>query len=161
MSKTDQEIINGIREITKPLVVIIHGFVKSVDEAKGSCTISDVDGIYKYNVRIKAAIDEKETGMFIIPEENSSVMMARIGNSNKWQIIAYSDIKKVIYRNGKTEFIQDEKFTLKNDVASLKKVLNDLLSELKTATMGPYAFTPNIIAKFEAINTEVNQLLED
>lgn len=160
MSKTEQNIIEGIKQLGRQPVTIIPGTVKSVDESAGTCTVSDPEGVDKFNVRIKAAIDEKETGLFVIPVVESSVLIARIDESNKWYILAYTDFEKIIQKNTKCEFKIEDKFTFKNDKTALKTILNDLLEELKTATMGPYVFTPDKIAKFELINNSVNQLLK-
>lgn len=164
MSKQEQNIVNGIRQLGRQPIPVMHATVKSVDEPKQSCSVTDVDDIEIFNVRIKSVIDEKETGIVIFPSVGSSVAIARIAESNEFQVIAYSQFDKIIYKNDKTEFIQDEKFTLKNDKASLKDVLNDLISELKSAIIqtpsGAGSFSPTTTAKFDLIDNKINQLLD-
>lgn len=141
-------------------VVILPGTVKDVDEANGSCTVTDLEGIDKFEVRIKAVIDGKEKGVFIIPVVGSSVLIGRIQESNEWVILSYSEFNKIIHRQVNSEFSQADKFILKNDQTGIKSILNDLLEELQKATMGPYNYTPATVAKLTELNTKVNQLFE-
>ena len=58
--------------------------------------------------------------------------------------------------------LKADKFTLHNETIDFKTLLNELLTELKTAIIqtpaGAGNFAPQNVAKFEEINNKINQL---
>ena len=58
--------------------------------------------------------------------------------------------------------LKADNFTIHNETADFKTLLNDLITELKSAIIqtpaGPGNFAPNNVAKFEEINNKINQL---
>lgn len=174
MSKTE-EIRKAIELIGRQPVTIIPGTVKSVNESAGSCEITDQEGLVKYDVRIKAAIDDQVTGLYVIPSVGSSVLIGRIQESNEWVILAYTNFDKVIMKHESSEFVQDDDFslvnekcefrlsskiTIKNDQASIKELLNDILTTIKSATAGPYNLDPKSVADLTQHGQTVNNLFD-
>lgn len=161
MGKNDDQILKAIKELGKQPDTILSATIKEVDEAAHSCTVVNIDDLEIFNVRIKAIIDEQEKGIIPIPKVDSEVTIGRFGESNEWQILTYSEIESYAIINDKSTFKIDAKFSIKNDKASLKKIISEILSTLKTATMGPYPFTPDVIAKFESLGIDTDNLMDE
>ena len=78
-------------------------------------------------------------------------------------VVGTSELEKVeCILGGFTLKIEDGKLQLKNEQADFKTLLNDLLTELKSAIIqtpaGPGDFAPQNVAKFDEINNKINQL---
>ncbi|MEZ5195124.1 MAG: hypothetical protein R2764_01595 [Bacteroidales bacterium] len=105
----------------------------------------------------------------MLPKIGSYVVAAQISRSDAW-VAMFDEVDDITTMNhgnyrvdngGNIELIAGEKAVLKNAQTSVKDILNDLLAELKTATMGPYNFTPAVVLKLEEINLKVNQLFKE
>jgi hypothetical protein len=173
----EEQIRKSISELGRQPVVILTGTIKDVDENAATCTVIDAEDVDKYQVRIKAAVDEKETGLFVFPKVGSSVLIGRIQESNEWVILAYTDFTKLTKKQEKSTYTQDDnfafenekctlkledKFTLKNDQTALKDILNEFITEVKNAIIntpsGAGNISPVTQAKLDLIDNKINQL---
>lgn len=160
----DRELAEGIRQIGKRKTPTVAVEVVSVDKTQGTCVVKD-DGL-EYIVRLASVINENTERFYLFPKLGSSVLIASIGeDENRYYVVAYSEIESVSLRIEDTQLTIDKAGVhLQRGEVDFKSLLNDLLSELKTAVIqtpaGTGNFAPNNVAKFEEINNKINQLLQ-
>ncbi|MDY0161475.1 MAG: hypothetical protein RBR64_09045 [Bacteroidales bacterium] len=142
------------------------------------CDVTPVDGAPLKRVRLKAKLDD-ESGIVCTPADGSVVIVTMISRLDAY-ISMFSEIVKVKFLQGNTDVVlEDSKITihanelelnmegnkmnLKNSVYDLKSALNDIITEINAAIIttpaGPGAVSPTTIAKLQAINEKINQLL--
>lgn len=81
---------------------LVLGRVKEVNGA--TCSVL-IDDLALSDVRLRAVINNQETGMVITPAVGSYVMITDLSNGNKrdWAVLMYSEIDKVEFNSGKNE----------------------------------------------------------
>lgn len=143
MSRKTAELINAFRKLAHTETVIIPGTVQEVDEKKGTLIVQTTEGLNIEDVRLRAVIGDND-GVMVIPQAKSSVLMARINNSNNFVVISVEKVDKIKY------FLPDKYLEMDKDGLqvsagndTLKKCLDDLLDEIITiyAPMNKAAFT--------------------
>nr|DAU26250.1 MAG TPA: hypothetical protein [Caudoviricetes sp.] len=135
--------------------------VTSVDEENQTADVEPLDGSSPiYDVYL--VVDMEQGGFYLQPKVGSLVCVAFIGKETAI-IVGSSALDKVeCTSEGFSLKIENGKIQIKNEQANFKKLLNDLLTELKGAIIqtpsGPGNFAPQNVAKFEEINNKINQL---
>ena len=136
--------------------------VTSVDEENQTADVEPLDGSSPiYDVYL--VVDMEQGGFYLQPKVGSLVCVAFIGKETAI-VVGSSALDKVeCTSEGFSLKIENGKIQIKNEQANFKKLLNDLLTELKGAIIqtpsGPGNFAPQNVAKFEEINNKINQLL--
>jgi hypothetical protein len=143
MSNKQRELIDALRKLTHTETVIIPAIVQEVDEEAGTIVALTATGLKIANVRLRSVIGDND-GVLIFPQKDSSVLMARIQQSNYFVVISMEKVDKIQY------FVEDkflemtkDGLEIKGGDESLKKCLDDLLDEIITiyAPMNKSAFT--------------------
>lgn len=135
--------------------------VTSVDEENQTADVEPLDGSSPiYNVYL--VVDMEQGGFYLQPKVGSLVCVAFIGKETAI-VVGSSALDKVeCTSEGFSLKIEKGKIQIKNEQADFKTLLNNLLTELKSAIIqtpsGPGNFAPNNVAKFEEINNKINQL---
>ena len=93
--------------------------------------------------------------MYIKPKVGSLILVGMVEN-NESQPFLINAQEVEAYE------LKADKFTLHSEVVDFKTLLNDLITELKSAIIqtptGPGNFAPQNVAKFDEINQKINQL---
>lgn len=143
MSRQTAELINAFRKLVHTETVIIPGTVQQVDEETGTLIVQTAEGLKIEDVRLRSVIGDND-GVIVVPQKDSSVLMARINDSNNFVVISMEKVDKVKY------FLSDKYMEMDKDGLqvsagddTLKKCLDDLLDEIITiyAPMNKAAFT--------------------
>lgn len=143
MSRQTAELINAFRKLVHTETVIIPGTVQQVDEETGTLIVQTAEGLKIEDVRLRSVIGDND-GVMVIPQKDSSVLMARINDSNNFVVISMEKVDKIKY------FLSDKYMEMDKDGLqvsagddTLKKCLDDLLDEIITiyAPMNKAAFT--------------------
>lgn len=142
MTKTQRELIDALKKLSHTDTIIIPAIVKEVDEEEGTIVAATATGLEIADVRLRSVIGDND-GVLIFPQVDSSVLMARIQESNYFVVISMEKVDKIQY------FVEDKFFEMDKDGLevsagdeSLKKCLDDLLDEIVTiyAPMNKSAF---------------------
>ena len=149
LADTGQELYAKVCEVT------------SVDEEAKTADVSPLDGSSPIN-DVYLVVDMEQGGFYLQPKVGSLVCVAFIGKETAI-VVGSSALDKVeCTSEGFSLKIENGKIQIKNEQADFKTLLNDLLTELKSAIIqtpsGPGNFAPNNVAKFEEINNKINQL---
>jgi hypothetical protein len=155
MSKELRNIGEALRGFQAPEQSFAGTVISATDE---SCKVDD-NGFTHHNVRLRAAIDKSGNKVVLVPRAGSWVMISRIGKSDQFFVSQVSEVDRVM-------MVIQGKYVIKNVATSLKTILNDLVNELKKAVITtpsgpPGNFAPSTVAKLEAVNTKINQLMEE
>lgn len=135
--------------------------VTSVDEENQTADVEPLDGSSPiYDVYL--VVNMEQGGFYLQPKVGSLVCVAFIGKETAI-VVGSSALDKVeCTSEGFSLKIEKGKIQIKNEQADFKTLLNDLLTELKSAIIqtpsGPGNFAPQNVAKFEEINNKINQL---
>ncbi|MFC2481200.1 MAG: hypothetical protein ACFNS7_00040 [Capnocytophaga granulosa] len=135
--------------------------VTSVDEENQTADVEPLDGSSPiYDVYL--VVDMEQGGFYLQPKVGSLVCVAFIGKETAI-VVGSSALDKVeCTSEGFSLKIENGKIQIKNEQADFKTLLNDLLTELKSAIIqtpsGPGNFAPQNVAKLEEINNKINQL---
>ena len=147
-------------------VQVFPAKVTEVDEATASCTVEPVAGPEIFEVRIKAAINDKKDGLVIVPVVGSFVLVGIIGNDPETAYIAkYDSIEKIVLHGGelggivKVQDLVSKLNALEKDLNNLKTVFSsgwvpvasDGGAALKTAaaTWAGSTITESAVAELE------------
>lgn len=145
--------------------------VKSVDEAKATCTLIDEDGQEIFNVRLRPVLNGKKS-FLQIPKTGTFVLAIRIEDDDDWMVIGCDEVDKVVWYVGDAVFEMDnDGFLFKKQDETFKKIIVDFISAVKSiqllvSTTGTAAAqtgqTTSVvnIAEFESIETRINQFLK-
>lgn len=155
------QIIDAKNKETEKMI-ITTGIVKNVRQ-----TLFDVsrEGLPDLlGVRLHALVKSPDDFIRIVPKKDSVVLCGIIENNrSEAVVIAYSEIEKVVINIKGAEFsMENGKFTIKNDSADLKEIINtgfDTLSKaIITTPSGPGSFSPDDILKFEELKLKTTKL---
>nr|DAI55975.1 MAG TPA: hypothetical protein [Bacteriophage sp.] len=135
--------------------------VTSVDEENQTADVEPLDGSSPiYDVYL--VVNMEQGGFYLQPKVGSLVCVAFIGKETAIVVGSSAFDKVECTSEGFSLKIEKGKIQIKNEQADFKTLLNDLLTELKSAIIqtpsGPGNFAPNNVAKFEEINNKINQL---
>jgi len=166
---TPEQIRKKLEEMAKSHGPAVSNIAKvvSVDEAKATCELEDEDGQLIHNVRLRPVLNGNKS--FIqIPKIGTFVLAIRIEDDEDWMVVGCDEVTKVGYYIGNTLFeIDATGFLLKKENENLKKLMGDLIVEIKamsftvTTPSGPGATAVlNNIVQFTSIETRFNQFLK-
>jgi hypothetical protein len=144
--------------------------VISVDKANYQCDLQPVDGSADLKSVRLSATEALNATMVIIPTRGSYVIATMLNNNDAFVSLTdeADDIeilnhgRLIIHNEDDIDIHAGGKMTVKNDQASVKEILNDLISELKLAIIqtpaGAGNFSPATTAKLDVIDNKINQL---
>jgi len=142
MSNKQRELVDALRKLVHTDTVIIPAIVKDVDDKEGTIIAKTATGLEIADVRLRSVIGDND-GVLIFPQKDSSVLMARIQESNYFVVISMEKVDKIQY------FVEDkflemtkDGLEIKGGDESLKQCLDDLIDEIITvyAPMNKSAF---------------------
>ena len=107
-SKDAEELLRKLKELNRAPMTIEPGIVKlgSIDLTNLTCTVVLLNDTEIPDVRLKAAVDEipdlnTKDGLVQIPVEESTVLVAMIGNDSATRfILAFSKVQEVLMYDG-------------------------------------------------------------
>ena len=139
-----EEFINN--ELVKEQFYSQIGKAVNVDADKRTCDFEPISDIAKRGgVRLQSVISESK-GFVLIPKEDSFIVVTFLNKSTGFVSLT-SEIEKIHFEAGGED---------------LKKILNDLIKEIKntiiTTPVGPGAIAPPTKVLFDAIDIRINKL---
>nr|DAN71638.1 MAG TPA: baseplate protein [Caudoviricetes sp.]DAR83968.1 MAG TPA: baseplate protein [Caudoviricetes sp.] len=151
MNEIDEFDILLSEKIKKAIPQVLQwATVTSVDWQGKTCEATDLDTKLPF-LNIALGIG----GMYIKPKVGSLILVGMVENNESQPFLLNA-------QEIETYELKADSFKLNNETVDLKTLLNDLLTELKSAIIqtpaGPGNFAPQNIAKFEEINNKINQL---
>lgn len=168
-----KELEDAFRKLKERDVDTFVVTVKSVDKAKGTCTVSDSELDY-FGVQLSAVVDDNANNFYLFPKVGSSVLVSPINEDlHRLYVEAYSEIESLSLVIGSVEFkIDSTGFLLKKENETLKALMIDLIGAVKNmsflvSTAGTAAAqtgTTNTlvnVAEFTAIENRFKQFLKD
>jgi hypothetical protein len=134
-----------------------------------SCTVKLVSGLELTDVKLKATVNEQEDFILVTPKVGSNViMLSSTGDLNSLTVIKTDQFEKMEISQGGLIILVDSsdgKISIKNQQVTLKEILTDLGTLLKslkvyTSTGPSGAPLPDSILAIESFETKINQLLK-
>ncbi|MCW3467642.1 hypothetical protein [Chitinophaga nivalis] len=154
MSRQQAQLLAGLQKINSTPATIIPAMVTRADEANGIIDVKTAQGLDIYDVRLSAVTDYEE-GLLLVPPEKSSVLIARINDTDNYLLISTAAITKIKCRiSDKQLELDKDGLALSAGGESLKKCLDDLLDEIVTI------YAPMNKAAFVAIKQRLATLLK-
>jgi hypothetical protein len=136
--------------------------VKSVDEAKATCTLVDEDGQEIFNVRLRPVLTGKKS-FILVPKIGSFVLAVRVEDDDDWMVIAADEVTKVAYYVGSTTLELTDKVHIKAGGENLADLIDDLFEAISkmifTTNVGPTIKLVNQ-PEFESLRTKFKTLLK-
>lgn len=150
----------------RQVVAVIPAKVLSVDTNGMTCNVEDSEGIEIFDVRLRSALNGDQDGFVLIPEVDSSVLIANIGASpNEFFVVSFSAVSKVTAWVDQTKFDLDATgILLQRSEQTLKTILNSLIDQIKLITVNVTAVgsptgPPINAAAFDVIKNNIANLL--
>ena len=131
-----------------------------------TCEVTREDLPPLLDVRLNAVQGAFENCLNIMPKIGSQVLCLEVeGEPSETCIVGYTEIDSIEVKiDGAIVKIAKGRLQVKNNLADLKQILTEWLSELKAAVVqtpaGTGNFAPNNVAKFSDLESKINQLLE-
>lgn len=120
---------------------IYSGKVDAINEANTTIDVAIDNGLIVYDVRLRAVITDT-TGMWVLPKQNSDVVIARIDGTQDFALMQASEIDKLFVKIGDTTLQLDSTGVTINGGANEGMV--------KVAAL---------VTKLNALETKVNQII--
>lgn len=159
MSEVDELLKNAINSLGKNRrkFTLLVGSVKSIEG--DTCMVDHYE-----EVQLNAIIDNLESQFTVYPKIGSKVIIARLDDSDSMFVVRCSEVEKVIIKLGNLLFeMKDGKFSIQNENANLKSILNDAFTQLDIASIitpdGPGQFSTADKNVFNQLKQKVNLLL--
>lgn len=181
MSKNSEKIRNGIISLsTKPYEIISGTVVAgSIDERLYTMSVAISNGSTIINGVILNTISGESKGLFVIPKDNSHVIIGSTDGTGEWTLLKVSEIEKLTVVTEKVKFEIDDNgvemqndnlafsmgdlsFKIKSGSESLYKLLQDLIKALTLLTVNTpsgVSAVPNNVADFTTLLTRLDNLL--
>lgn len=139
-----EEFINN--ELVKEQFYSQIGKAVNVDATKRTCDFEPISDIAKREgIRLQSLISESK-GFVLIPKEGSDIVVTFLNKSTGFVSLT-SEIEKIHFEAGGED---------------LKKILNDLIKEIKnaiiTTPVGPGSIAPPTIVLLDAVDARINKL---
>ena len=111
---------------------LILAKVKKVDGQ--TCTVT-IDDLELSDVRLRAVVNDEESGILVTPTVGSFVMITDLSNGDKrdWAVVMYSEIDKVEFNGGKKDGLININ-DLTNKLNNLVDEVNSLKAKFNTHT---------------------------
>lgn len=137
MTKEDEKLIRGLRELGKIPAIIEPATVKSINTENLTCVVELTDETEISDVRLKAAIDGVTDGIVQIPVVESTVLIASIGNKVSVRVIVmFSEVSEVLINGGENGGLINIQ-TLIEELNKTNAVVNALKDSLLNWTPVP------------------------
>jgi len=146
-----------IREITKgAFVATTIGHVKAVDRENSTCDVETLADGDVLDVRLRAAVDEQQKGIFLFPKIGSSVIIAPIANnSTQYYVAMFSEVEEMVIQiEGQVLQIDKDGFSLRNDKEDLKAILTTFCEEMLKI------YAPKNVPGINVLKTRIKNLLK-
>ena len=111
--------------------------VSALDEEKTLCTVTYIeDELEVDDIRLKASVDGDPEGFFLIPAQDSMVLVQLLDHEMNGFVTFTDQIEKVIYKKGDTEIVFSEmlqslnsadKIEIKNQSENLKDIIEGII----------------------------------
>lgn len=97
MSKTKEQIINGLKTLSAKETEIFSGVVKSVDEEAGTMEVmpDPDDEDFAFTVMLRASVEDLK-GIVLVPKEGTEVTFVTIDGGGQFTIVNASELTKVL-----------------------------------------------------------------
>jgi len=147
--------------------MILPGKAVNVTDVQCNVMIIAAEGLTLTEVRYTATTGNEE-GFRLVPEEGANVLVGFVGEDLNSPVLLRADkIAKVLLKAGGMEICVDDKGKLKaaNGQADLKAILNDIITMVKTLTvgtnMGPSnAPLPPTMKKAATLESDIQKLFK-
>lgn len=165
----NNEIQEAFRKLKERGVDTFPAMVVSVNKAAGTCVVSDGE-IEFPGVRLSAVVDGSDKRLYLFPAIDSEVLVSPIMEDiHKLYVEAYSELESLDLKIGDVQFrIDKDGFLLKKQNETLKKLVQDMLEQIKlmsfqVVTTGGNGNTTTLsnTAAFNGIENRFNQFLKD
>ncbi len=142
MSRTREEILQGLKKLSVQKSINVPAKVKAVNEKEQSCTV-EIDNIEYEDIRLTSVIDnDNSEHSFVVPVVGSWVIVAFVENSETDAfVIAYSKILKLILNADLIEFNKGEFHGLVK-VKDLTKKLNTIEKDINNLKQALSTWVP-------------------
>ncbi len=158
MTQIKKELYIKLKQISSREATIFPAVVMEVD---GNVLTVDNGGVEYFNVRLQPT-DSVMKGQRLVPKVNSIVLVERVGgdDSNELAVAMFSELDEYTVETDKVKYKQTAGgFDLVKQNESLKKLMKDMLAEVKKLTVqtntGPSSVPINLAA-FTAIETRID-----
>jgi len=108
MSKIDQKAREAIAKLTVMPETIISCKVISVDDAKATCNVDLMDGRERFNVRLRASVDDSLEGAILWPKVGTYVLIGMLTGSKNYGVIMVSEAERITWKMGNTTLDADD-----------------------------------------------------
>lgn len=162
--KQKKDLLNALQAIFGSTDSLVPAVVKRVDKSTATCTI-EINDLEVGEVRLQAVVGNNLKGTKLFPAIDSVVLVQQIGNKGEFVIAFYSQLEEINLSVGETLFKQSiNGFEIRKNNETLKKILNELVTQVKAITVvcnaqGTPSGVPNNATAFDAITQRINELL--
>ena len=168
MNYNEEELIKSLQEIGRQPVTLLVGKVLEVDTDKAICKVESQNKTF-FDVALRAINDGENSGLLVVPEVNSIVLIGRQFESKNFSVVMTSTVSEIHLKgddfNGlvKVSDLVTKLNDIENDINDLKTVFstwvtvpNDGGAALKAAAGTWYAslLTPTDQSEIENENVK-------
>lgn len=135
---------------------MFYATVKKVDEKERTCEV-EVDGVTFSEVLLTTTAEK--VGALIVPTVDSSVLVSSIGGSNRYAVVMFSQLDKILVEFGDkvTAEITEKAFNYSNDQVNLK--IEDNNVKLSAASITLNGDGKGGLVMVDELTTEINKLV--
>lgn len=180
MTKNTAKIRRGLETLSYRHSDIVGGTVVAGSLDTNANTVSVIPDNTEESLTgvLLAAVTNEASGVVLVPEDDSKVIICCIDGPGLWTVIKMSELKNVAVKIGDAEFTIDQTtvrvnsgstlfdvgnvFKMNTGTESLFALLNDLITAITTLTVGTPSgpsTVPVNAAAFSAIQTRLSNLL--
>lgn len=127
----EQRILESLRGLAKHPTATFPAIVINNYPDEEYIDVQDLSGVEYPDVRKRAAIEDKDSGLIITPVTGSSVIVSRLESSDELFIEMFSEIESIRIKKDTTHLLVDQNgYKIERDNENLGKCLSDLIDEL-------------------------------
>lgn len=131
--KSAKELLTLLSDLGKSGDAAFPAVVKHVDDDR-TCTVVGADDTEFFDVRLQS-ITGQTAGVYYKPAVNSVVLVERIGSSNEFAIILFSELESITSNVAGNQVTHDATgWELKKGADTLGAVLGDLMDAIQLIT---------------------------
>lgn len=135
---------------------MFYATVKKVDEKERTCQV-EVDGVTFSEVLLTTTAEK--VGALMVPTVDSSVLVSSIGGSNRYAVVMFSRLDKILVEFGDkvTAEITEKAFNYSNDDVSLEIKDNNVKLSAESITLNGDG--KGGLVMVDELTTEINKLV--
>lgn len=135
---------------------MFYATVKKVDKKERTCEV-EVDGVTFSEVLLTTTAEK--VGALMVPTVDSSVLVSSIGGSNRYAVVMFSQLDKILVEFGDkvTAEITEKAFNYSNDQVNLK--IEDNNVKLSAASITLNGDGKGGLVMVDELTTEINKLV--